>query len=83
MRYDLIDTNTGEHIKDVLGTPMLISEATKPGQVVEAYKMSDHSKYPGGIWRVRDDAYDRRAGITPDQYREVRMIVIDGGDYRA
>lgn len=78
MSYDLIDIDTGEHIKGVLGTPLLISEATAPGQHVEAFKEQDYRPevYPGGLWRVRDDRRDP-AGT---QYRRVRMIVIEEHD---
>lgn len=78
MSYDLIDVDTGERIVGVLGTPLLISEATKPGQHVEAYKEQDYKPevYPGGLWRVRDDRQDP----VGTEYRRVRMIVIEDPD---
>ena len=89
MRYDVIrvlDTPAftfpvkGGRVEGVLATPMLISEGTQ--RPVEAYKQEDlygdmARRYPGGLWRVREDAYDQRMGVTPDRYVTVIVEVVD------
>ncbi len=49
---------SGGRIEGVLATPRLISEGTR--HPVEAYRQSEYRPevYPGGVWRMRDDAYD-------------------------
>ena len=75
MRYDLIVAGGGRH-SNVLPTPRLIDEGTRPGHPlfgprVEAYQ---EGEYQGReVWRVRDDSYDP-AGT---EYSRVRVEVTD------
>jgi hypothetical protein len=87
-RYDVVKVKDShpwplagaERIEGVLPTPMLISEGTR--DPVEAYQSELLAgdmgrRYPGGLWRVREDAYDQRHGVTPDQYVRVIIEVVD------
>lgn len=87
-RYDVVEVKDSHpwpirgatRVEGILGTPHLISEGTR--HPVEAYRVEELDgdmgrRYPGGLWRVREDAYDQRHGVTPDQYRRVIVEVVD------
>lgn len=69
IRYDL--TSNGETVAvGILPTPMLLSEGSVG--TVDAYRTDDVDGYPGGLWRVRDDAYDP-AGTEYTRVHVVRL----------
>jgi hypothetical protein len=73
MEFDVIEDGGPRH-ENVLATPRLIDEGTRPGHPlfgprVEAYQ---ESTYQGReVWRVRDDTYDPPG----TQYVRVRVEV--------
>jgi hypothetical protein len=54
--FGIMPKRGGIRVEDILPTPRLISEGTR--HPVEAYRSDETDRYPGGIWRMRDDSYD-------------------------
>lgn len=84
MRYDVVEVIEhpafgvhakpgGLRVEGVLATPYLISEGTR--HPVEAYRESEYRPevYPGGLWRARDDNYDKPG----TEYRRVMIEVTE------
>ncbi len=77
-RYDIYDMGNGKTTESILPTPRLLDEGTV--MVVEAYREEELDgdmarRYPGGLWRVRDDGYDKRYDNV--EYHRVRVLVIE------